>query len=366
MNDPSQPATAPTPDIGWELPHLVSEVMEITTWGYEGPFLVFRGELKLPSDQAFRIVREKTSAHGLLAFLQEDEKGMAIKFVPARTGRKESAPLVHLLLFLATVVTTLFIGAAFQKIGPRELAERPFLLLRGWPFSLTLLTILLCHEFAHYIVSRLHGVRTSLPYFIPFPNLFGTMGALIVSRSPFPDRKSLFDVGIAGPLASFVLSALALFIGLSELTLSAVPPGPSVLYFGDSLLTKFIFGLRFPHLTAGHDIMIGAVSFAGWVGLLVTAINLFPIGQLDGGHVAYALFGRRHPLIAKAFIAILIGLGIVFWEGWLVWVAVIIFMGIRHSPPLDDVTPLDARRRILGWLAFLILLLSFVPAPITG
>jgi membrane-associated protease RseP (regulator of RpoE activity) len=357
---------SPSYDIQWELPDLVAGVMEISDRGYEGPFLVFRGALRLPSDQAFRIIREKTAPFGLLVFLARDKRGTALKFAPARTERKPGRPLVHLLLFLATVVSTLFVGVAFQEIGAQELMARPLLLLRGWPFSLTLLSILLCHEFSHYLVSLRHGVKSSLPYFIPFPNLFGTMGALIVSRSPFPNRKSLFDVGIAGPIASFVLSAAALFVGLSELKLAEIPPGPAAIYFGDSLLTKFIFGLRFPHLAPGQDIMIGAVSFAGWVGLMVTAINLFPIGQLDGGHIAYALFGAKHPLIARIFIAILVLLGIVFWEGWLVWVLVILLMGIRHPPPLDDVTPLDPRRRLLGWLVFLILLLSFVPAPITG
>ena len=366
MNPYNRLSSVPPPDLHWELPRLVSEVMEISGQGYEGPFLVFRGALKIPSDQAFRTIRSGTEPFGLLPFLARDGRGTALKFAPGRTERRPERPLVHLLLFLATVLSTLLVGAAFREVGPRELLARPLLVLRGWPFSAALLTILLCHEFAHYLVSLRHGVKSSLPYFIPFPNLFGTMGALIVSRSPFPDRKSLFDVGIAGPAASFVLSAAALFAGLSELKLASAPLPPEAISFGDSLLARFIFGLRFPHLAPGQEIMIGPVSFAGWVGLLVTAINLFPIGQLDGGHVAYAVFGRRHSLVGRIFVGALVLLGLVFWEGWLAWVLLILLMGIRHPPPLDDLTPLDNRRKALAVLVLLILALSFVPAPITG
>ncbi len=250
-----------------------------------------------------------------------------------------------------------------------DLLAHPLLILKGIPFSFTLLIILGLHEFSHYFVSKKHGIRTSLPYFIPFPNILGTMGAVIITRSPFPNRKSLFDVGIAGPLASFVLSIGAILLGFNEMTLVPAAhyllrPEPG-LYLGDSLLTTALFGLRYHQIPVGYEIFLGPLGFAGWVGLFVTALNLLPMGQLDGGHISYALFGRRHKLITGLVMILLVAFGLLFSSPiWLFIALLIVILGRRHAPPLDDITPLNPARVWLAVFAFLILVSCFIPVPI--
>jgi len=351
------------PGGGWKIRDAVASVMEIANWGYDGPFVHFRGRLRMASDQAFRIVREEACSQGLLPFLESDPVGAVFRFTPEKKQASRRFPLVNLLLLLATVITTLSAGAMIKNIPPSALWRHPLLLLRGLPFSFTLLTILGLHEFGHYYLSRRHGIRASLPFFIPAPTLIGTMGAVIVSRSPFPDRKSLLDVGVAGPIASFILSLIAFAAGLRTAAITEMPAGVEVLKFGDSLLTWILTRVYFPSIPPGHDLVVGPVAFAGWVGLLVTALNLFPMSQLDGGHIIFALLRRGHRLITGIFLGLLAVLGVVLWEGWLVWVALILLMGTRHLPPLDNLTPLDSKRKILGWLALFILLLCFVPFP---
>jgi membrane-associated protease RseP (regulator of RpoE activity) len=354
----------------WDLFRHVSEVMEVGGWGHEGPFLVFRGELKMSPEATFDLIRPKAAASGLLPFLGSDAKGRYLKFATSGKKRSPSRPAIQLLLLLITVFTTLIAGTLMEGVSPGALLDRPRLLFRGVPFSFTLLIILGLHELSHYVVSRKNGIRASLPYFIPFPNILGTMGALIVSRSPFPNRKSLFDVGVAGPLASFILSVAAILVGLKEVNLikfspESLPPGQGIFYFGDSLLTKFLFSLRYPTIPPGYDVTLGPVAFAGWVGLFVTALNLIPMGQLDGGHISYALFGHRHALITRISMGALILVGIVFQSPlWIVIVLLITFLGRRHTPPLNDLTPLDRPRVIIAGLAFLILVLCFIPVPI--
>jgi len=176
------------------------------------------------------------------------------------------------MLFVVTLISTLFIGALNSGTFARDILSHPLLLLNGAPFSFTLIIILGLHEFSHYFVSKRYGIRTSLPYFIPFPNIIGTMGAVIISRSPFVDRKSLFDVGIAGPLASFVLSIGAIILGFSGMTLVRISPHilrpePGI-YLGDSLLTTALFGLRYHQIPLGFDINLGPIGFAGVGGAL--------------------------------------------------------------------------------------------------
>ncbi len=350
---------------GWNIQTAVSEVMEIANWGYRGPFMYFRGRLKLPSDQAFKRVRRQTASTGLLPFLEADPAGAVLSFAPVKKDRsRRRRPLVNLLLLAITVLTTLAAGALMDNVGISDLRANPALIFRGFPFSFTLLTILGLHELGHYYMSLRHGIRASLPYFIPAPTLIGTMGAVIVSRSPFPDRRSLLDVGVAGPLASFILSTFALLVGLRTAAVVEIPPGVEIFKFGDSILTWLLIRARFPEIPPGHDVMLGPVAFAGWVGLLVTAINLFPMSQLDGGHISFALFKGRHKPITFLFLGVLAVMGLALWEGWLIWVVLILFMGTRHLPPLDNLTPLDGKRRLLGWLALVILALSFIPVPI--
>jgi len=358
----------PPPPSDWFLPSTLAEVMEVADWGREGRFVVFRGELKLPPADAARELRRRLERFGMLPFFSREDGGIVIRCTPARRRKEIRRRALPFFLFLATVVSTLIVGALMSGIPGGALLARPGRLIKGAPFSFTLLVILACHEFSHYFVSRRHGIRTSLPYFIPFPNLLGTMGAVIISRSPFTDRKSLFDVGIAGPLASFFLSLGAIILGFSGTTIAPVPvpldPGPSI-QLGNSLLISALFSLRFGPLPAGSDFFLGPVGFAGWVGLFVTALNLLPMGQLDGGHISYALFGRRHDLISRGVMLALAVFGLLASSPLWIFIALLVAVfGPRHGPPLDDITPLNPARRWLAVLAFLILAVCFIPVPL--
>ncbi len=266
--------------------------------------------------------------------------------------------MLSILLFLATIGTTLLVGTfrrggnPFQDLGSLRL---------GMPFSFTLMSILLLHELAHYFTSRRYGVKTSLPYFIPAPTFLGTFGAVIRMKSPMPNRRALLDVGIAGPLAGFVLSVIAVTIGLSlSQVVTNAPKGTLVL--GNSLLFKFISRLVKGPLPVGYSIVLHPMAFAGWIGLLITAMNLLPAGQLDGGHIAYALLGRKHSLLARFIFYALLAFGLL-WPGWLIWAILIFALGLRHPPPCNDTMPLDRKRKVWALIAFLIFILTFVPAP---
>ncbi len=354
---------------GGTLPAEVAAVMAVHRQDREGRHLVFRGELKVPPAVAARRLRTRLAEFGMLPFLSREGGETLIRCGVVRRRPARRRRWLPLVLFLATVFSTVSVGALMAGTPPPALLARPWLLYRGIPFSATLMIILACHEFSHYFVSRRHGIRTSLPYFIPFPNILGTMGAVIVSRSPFPDRQALFDVGIAGPLASFILSLVAIFLGFGEMT--AVPARLSPLlelpglYLGDSLLTAALFHLRFGPLPVGYELVLGPVGFAGWVGLFVTALNLLPMGQLDGGHISYAVFGARHSLITRGMILVLAVFGLLASSPFWIFIAVLVAVfGSRHGPPLDDITPLTPARQWLAVAGCLILIACFIPVPI--
>lgn len=269
--------------------------------------------------------------------------------------------MVNLLLFVITIASTLFVGAVGAGGNPiRNIGD----ILLGIPFSFGIMSILSLHEFAHYIAARFHRVKASLPYFIPAPTFLGTLGAVIVMKSPMPNRESLLDIGIAGPIGSFVLSIIFLIIGLNLSTVSVTAAEPEGIALGSSILFSVIADLIKGQLPDGHHIMLHPIAFAGWIGLLVTGLNLIPAGQLDGGHIAYALLGRWHAAIAKiAFVSLLL-LGLFTSRIWLFWTFLILFMGLSHPPPIDEVTPLDGKRKILAIFGLIMLIVSFVPAPI--
>jgi membrane-associated protease RseP (regulator of RpoE activity) len=272
---------------------------------------------------------------------------------------------VNALLFAGTIITTMAAGAMQVGVNP---FSHPELLHKGIPFSATLLLILGVHECAHYLAARQWGVRATLPYFIPVPPplfMIGTMGAFIKLRSPIPNRNALVDMGVSGPLAGFVVAVLVSMIGLARSEVIRMPEAMEggALFLGNSLLFSFLSGAVIGHIPEGYDVMLSPVAFAGWIGLFVTAINLLPIGQLDGGHVIYALFGSRHRLIGKVTVVALLPLGI-FGQGWFVW-AFLLFMvlGMKHPPPYDMYQPLDPRRRLVGYVAIGVFLVSFTPVP---
>ena len=242
------------------------------------------------------------------------------------------------------------------------LQAKPLLLLDGLAFSLTLMTILLAHELGHYFACRYYGIDASLPYFLPFPSPIGTLGAFIRIRSPIYTRQALFDVGIAGPLAGFAVLVPALVIGLGQSKVIHGIAEQGDLIFGVPAIQRIFEWIIFPGVPSA-DILLHPVARAAWVGILATALNLLPIGQLDGGHILYAFAGRRHKLLSRIFVLALLPLGYFYSYSWFVWAALLFFFALRH-PVIYDITKLDKNRVALGLTALAIFLLTFTLAPL--
>ncbi|RME80291.1 MAG: site-2 protease family protein [Caldilineae bacterium] len=268
-------------------------------------------------------------------------------------------PWLNLLLFALTVLSTVFVGTflAVQGLFGHQLPA----LFSGVLFSATLLLILGTHELGHYFMARLHGVDASLPYFIPVPFGLGTFGAFIRMRGPTPNRRALFDVGLAGPLAGLLVAVPLFFAGLL-----LAPVGYSRQLFGDSILVRMLLlvARAWRDVPQGHHLLPHPISFAAYIGLFITAVNLLPVGQLDGGHVAYALLGRRSAYLGVVTIIFLVVLGWVSgWVSWYVWAGLIFLVGVRHPPTVDDKPPLDPARNLLGLVAMVTLLMLFAADP---
>jgi membrane-associated protease RseP (regulator of RpoE activity) len=353
--------------------------------------LVLRGRLLRPSHELFPRWLETLNARGytptLRPGLTDNPDDVVVRVLPGVAAKGTSRAWVNALLFVLTLLSTLFAGALYSDAvldvrSPWDFISPPFL-LSGLPFAATLLGILAAHEFGHYFAARYHKVAVTLPYFIPMPLTFGTLGAFIQLKEPVPDRRKLFDIGVAGPLAGLVLAVPLVFYGLAtspvrvpEFTQGAMVEGNSILYFAAKLL---IFGKVLPNPLTGEDVIMNQVCFAAWIGLLVTALNLLPVGQLDGGHTVFAMFGEKARYINRitvgvlAFFAIaslapvqrlLPVLGSVAYGGWFLWLFLILFLiGVQHPPALDDVTRLDRRRWWIGVLVIIIFILIFVPVP---
>lgn len=264
-------------------------------------------------------------------------------------------------LFITTVGTTLLAGVVIDGGDP---FRHPGEIYRGIPFSFTLMAILLTHEMGHYITSRYYGVRASLPYFIPappYPFVIGTFGAFISMRSPILRRGPLLEIGAMGPIAGFVVAVVAVVVGLQH---STVQPADSLqgMKLGSPLLLQGLSALLVNAPPAGHDLLLHPIAFAGWIGLFVTALNLLPIGQLDGGHITYALFGRRHRTVSIVAVLALGILGL-WWPGWLVWGVLGAIIGLRHPPVIDQELPLNRRQRVIAWTSVVIFVLTFTPVP---
>jgi membrane-associated protease RseP (regulator of RpoE activity) len=293
---------------------------------------------------------------------------------------------LHILLLLITLVTTLTVGArleynflhnlpAFSEdsvVLPlfhlQWLLQHPANLVLGIPFSMTLMGILLAHEFGHFVVAQRNGVYATLPYFIPAPTLIGTFGAVIRIKSPIRSRQALFDIGIAGPIAGFVVGLPVLFWGLALSKPIAPMAADSALNLGYPLIFSLVHRVLAPltpHAVPLSNLYLHPVGIAAWVGMFATALNLLPGGQLDGGHIIYAVAPRAHKWVTRACILVLIPLGIFFWPGWLVWAVILAFTGLRH-PNVPQWPPLDNNRRWLVLVAVLLLALTLALAPIRG
>lgn len=279
-----------------------------------------------------------------------------LSFMNREAGRP---PILNIILFFLTLVTTLLAGTLQQGINP---LEHPGKIWHGIPFSFTLLMILGAHEFGHYVMARRHRIGVTLPYFIPAPSFIGTFGAFIKMKSPMMDRRILLDVGAAGPLAGMLVAVPVLFMGL---TLSEVSPerAEAGLVLGSSLFFSLMSWIVHGQLPDQVNLILHPVAFSGWIGLLVACLNLLPVGQLDGGHVAYAVFGPHQRKIGAAVVVILVVLGIAGWGGWLVWAALLMFMGVGHPRVVCEWIPLDDSRRVIGWITLAVFVMTFTPAP---
>jgi membrane-associated protease RseP (regulator of RpoE activity) len=288
-----------------------------------------------------------------------------------------NSPPFHCLLFLLTGLTTLAVGAHiamnYQRNYPpfdwdfsraffTDFLHNPSLLKLGIPFSATLLSILLAHELGHYFTCRYYGIRATYPYFIPAPTLIGTLGAFIRIKTPITTRRALFDVGISGPLAGSIIAIPALAVAILNSKAVAPVSLPETISLGNSLVVILVSKI----LRSGVNpasLLLHPVGCAAWVGLFATALNLLPIGQLDGGHILYAVLGERHRTISRGLLLALVPLGIFCWAGWMVWAAMLLVLGLRHPAVMTSSQPLGKTREALALVATLIFLLTFVPTP---
>jgi membrane-associated protease RseP (regulator of RpoE activity) len=283
------------------------------------------------------------------------------KGVAARLRNGRSA-VVNIVLFAATVVTTVYAGARQQGVN---LLEDPSQFAVGLPYSLALLAILGVHEFGHYVTARWHGVEVTLPYFIPVPMGLGTFGAFIQMKSLIKSRRAVFDIGIAGPLAGLVVAIPLLYLGLKETPPSELTDPQLGVHAGSSLMLSLMYKLARGSDWADVAVGLSPVAFAAWIGIFITGLNLLPVGQLDGGHIAYGLLGRRRArTVSIAAVLVMAGLGFLGWPGLLTWALLVaLIAGFSHMPALDDVTPPDAKRYALGALAFILMILILLPVP---
>jgi membrane-associated protease RseP (regulator of RpoE activity) len=317
-------------------------------------------------------------------FLQDFNNYRYREQIPLRRKQKRSI-LPQIVLFLITLLTTLTAGA-IQKGGslPELIDNMPtsftipniyiffnsllLFLSKGIPFSFTLLFILLAHEFGHYFMSRRHQVEATLPYFIPAPNLLGTFGAFIKMRSYVKDRRALLDIGAAGPLAGVILSIPAVIIGIKLSEVKLIENIPGQLTLGSSLLFSLLTKICVGNIPENYDILLHPICFAGWIGLFVTSLNLLPIGQLDGGHIAYAVFGERQLKISKIVFLFLLFFGLLSWFGlgwfgWFILALLLSIIGFKHPPPRDPTISLDRGRRVVGGVTLIVFFLTFIPVP---
>jgi membrane-associated protease RseP (regulator of RpoE activity) len=378
---------------------IVSRILRIddTTWGDEKKgFLVrFRGQLyNQDTAQAYDQLAQALRELNVTPLFRLEENRHVVVLMNGVIQLKPTKVWGNILFFILTILSVMFAGAVSATGSiPTNISDWPAFMLSGLPFAAALLAILVCHEFGHYLAGRYHKTAVTLPFFIPFPlSLFGTMGAFIQLKEPPKNRRILLDIGIAGPLAGLIVAIPILLLGIYLSPVARIPfmlpvgqifEGNSILY----LLLKFIvkgqllpqplnyaslnpivYWLRYfftgtPLPAGGLDINLSPIAWAGWAGLLVTALNLIPAGQLDGGHIMYVLLGKRTSKLLPFILFALILLGFV-WSGWWFWAALIFFLGRFHAEPLDQITTLDSRRKALAILGVVVFFLVFMPVPL--
>jgi membrane-associated protease RseP (regulator of RpoE activity) len=358
----------------------------------KGFYARYRGQL-LDEDSAslYDLLAESLAPYNIIPMFKIEDGQHVIYLAPKPAEPKKDKISTNIILFVLTIFSVMLAGAQPEGPMPKDFIGQFLMLAKsiftGWPFALSLLGILLSHELGHYFMSRHHKTPATLPYFIPFPfSPLGTMGAAIIMRGTPKNKRVLFDIGIAGPIAGLVVAIPVLFLGLKLSKLGTINPNPNGFMEGNSLLylfAKFVtFGKLLPAPVepqgilywlqyfftgrpvpfGGLDVFIHPVAFAGWAGILVTALNLIPLGTLDGGHVIYALFGEKAKKAFPFIIAILAVLGI-FWSGWWLWAVLLFWLGRVQAQLLDQITTLDPNRRLIAFAMIIIFVLVFMPVP---
>jgi membrane-associated protease RseP (regulator of RpoE activity) len=388
----------------------IFRVEDVTTDDPKKWIARYRGHLlNDDSRSAYDYLAEKVNPYGVAPLFRMEGGRQVISLVQTPAAPKVAARLyVNVILFILTIISMMLMGVDIPPESIPADGSIPFSLfllniLSGWPFALSMMGILFAHEMGHYIACRIYGVPATLPFFLPAPFIspLGTLGAFIMMRGVPKNKQILFDVGVAGPIAGLVIAIPILFIGLwlSDLgPIEAAAQGTSGFLEGNSifyLFAKFaVFGKLLPEPVSfgglsptvywiryflsgqpipfnGLDVQLHSVALAGWAGLLVTALNLVPVGTLDGGHVAYGLFGDKAKRIFPIAIGILIGLmllpGLLTFSfgslnlSWLLWIMILFWLGNVRSQPLDDITELDPTRRAIGYAMLIVFILMFTP-----
>jgi membrane-associated protease RseP (regulator of RpoE activity) len=378
----------------------IMSIEDITAGDPTKDFMVrYRGQIYGDTAEAYQHLAEQLRSFQVTAMFRQDKDRHAVLLLPGIIEPKPSNPLVNLILFIVTLLSMILSGALFASDSLNATNAKDFLLElwhnlpSGIPFAVSLLAILAAHEFGHYLAGRYHRTHVTLPYFLPFPlSPFGTLGAFIQLKEPPRNKRTLMDIGIAGPLVGLAVAIPVLLYGLSLSKIGPISlaPGQGFTLEGNSLLYLFakflVFGRLLPAPSSygslppvlywiryfftsqplplgGVDVMIHPIAWAGWAGLLVTAINLIPAGQLDGGHLMYVLLGKRARTLWPFILVILVLLGFV-WTGWWLWAALIFFLGRIYAEPLDQITQLDPPRKVLAVLGIIIFFLVFTPVPL--
>jgi membrane-associated protease RseP (regulator of RpoE activity) len=348
---------------------------------YRPQAILCRGKLRAVPEEAYQVIKsnvEKVFGDRFLLLFQESFQGQPFFALVANPWQqktetieteKVTRPFLALGLLLLTILTTTVVGAGLSGITAQQLENNPSLLLQGLPYSLGLIAILGLHEFSHYFTAVKYKIKTTLPYFIPIPFFLGTFGAFIQMRSPVPTRKALFDVAVAGPLGGIIIAIPLLFWGLSLSEIVPLTNQSSLLNF-QALNPQFSFFLSIvaklalgSNLIAGKAIHLHPLAVAGYVGIIVTALNLMPVGQLDGGHIVHAMYGQKTAIIIGQLTRLFMFILALVQPDFLLWAIILLLMPVSDQPALNDVTELDNKRDLLGLFSLALLLSILLPLP---
>ncbi|MDJ0526623.1 MAG: site-2 protease family protein [Microcystis sp. M53600_WE12] len=348
---------------------------------YHPQAILCRGKLRAVPEEAYQVIKnnvEKVFGDRFLLLFQESFQGQPFFALVANPWQQKTEtietekitrPFLALGLLLLTLLTTTVIGAGLSGITTQQLENNSSLLLQGLPYSLGLIAILGLHEFSHYLTAVKYKIKTTLPYFIPIPFFLGTFGAFIQMRSPVPTRKALFDVAVAGPLGGIIIALPLLFWGLSLSEIVPLTNQSSLLNFQAlnpqfsfllSILAKLALG---SNLIAGKAIHLHPLAVAGYVGIIVTALNLMPVGQLDGGHIVHAMYGQKTAIIIGQLTRLFMFILALVQPDFLLWAIILLLMPVSDQPALNDVTELDNKRDLLGLFSLALLLSILLPLP---